>query len=183
MKTREYQAVRDQIRPGDIIAFSGKGLVSWVIKWKTKSPVSHVGIVLRNAGRVKIIESTTLVTGEKDGVAIRPLSERIETFEGPVWWLKLRSDIRENLDAVRMYKFLMDQVGKEYDTWQAVMSALLWWTFESDKSMFCSELCCRGLEVGGVWSGNASEKTPADVVRLNLFDEPVQIWGEEREIF
>ncbi len=40
-----YQDIRAQIKPGDIIAFSGKGNFSEIIKWATKSEVSHVGVV------------------------------------------------------------------------------------------------------------------------------------------
>ena len=61
-----YQKYRNQMKTGDVIAFSGKGRVSQIIKWKTGSQFSHVGIVLDSnmqggvGHAVMLIESTSL---------------------------------------------------------------------------------------------------------------------------
>lgn len=44
----QYDRVRDRMQPGDIIAFSGKGNFSELIKWVTRSEVSHIGIVFES---------------------------------------------------------------------------------------------------------------------------------------
>lgn len=44
----EYKNVRDQMQPGDVIAFSGKGNFSDIIKWATRANVSHTGIILQS---------------------------------------------------------------------------------------------------------------------------------------
>jgi len=182
MKRSDYHTVRDQMRIGDVLAFSGCGLVSKIISWKTRSPVTHVGVVLRNAqGRVKIIESTTL-TGKR-GVQTALLSERLKSYKGEVWWLRLRRDLRLKLDTRKMYEWLLQQNGKPYPYWEACASALLWWNREDFKALFCSELVAGALEAGGIWSGNASEMTPADVVGLEIYERVEQIHGERKVIF
>lgn len=75
-----YESVRDKIKPGDVIAFSGSGFPSDQIKKVTKSPISHVAVVLQSkvlvggrpqlSGHInQIIESTTLNTDGGSGLA------------------------------------------------------------------------------------------------------------------
>ena len=41
-----YDEVKQEIRPGDVIAFGGKGGFAGVIKWATLGTVNHVAVVL-----------------------------------------------------------------------------------------------------------------------------------------
>ncbi len=105
-KSIQYKEVRNDMQPGDVIAFSGKGNFSEIIKWATQSAVSHVGIILQskllinnepqNGKFNEIVESTTL--RGFSGVTISRLSDRIDTYEGEMWWLPLSDKIREKLD-------------------------------------------------------------------------------------
>lgn len=45
---KRYNEIREQIQQGDVIAFSGKGHVSELIKLFTLSSVSHVAIVIKS---------------------------------------------------------------------------------------------------------------------------------------
>ena len=66
-----YATIREKMQPGDVIAFGGKSHFSEVIKWATRSSVSHVGVILQTVRRDlassdgpgyfnQIIESTTI---------------------------------------------------------------------------------------------------------------------------
>ena len=44
----KYKDVRKKMKPGDVIAFGGKGNFSEIIKWATRSTVSHVGVILQS---------------------------------------------------------------------------------------------------------------------------------------
>ena len=56
-----YQDLRKYMKTGDVIAFSGKGRTSNIIKGATFCDISHVGIVYKTlADRVVIMESTSL---------------------------------------------------------------------------------------------------------------------------
>lgn len=46
-----YAKFREKMKPGDVIAFGGKGRFSELIKWSTKSVVSHVGVILQTVRR------------------------------------------------------------------------------------------------------------------------------------
>lgn len=198
------------MKPGDIIAFSGKGHFSEIIKWATCSQVSHVGIVYESKvlldGEaqegcvVDIMESTTLhtdpATGQRvAGVQRNRMSLRLKYYEGDMWWLPLSEESRAKLDLVKFTNFLLHYEGRPYDMPQAVKSALdamdgisilnlATYNNEDFASFFCSELAAAALEAGGVINNiNASEVTPIDLCAFNIFAQDYyQIKGNEKNI-
>ncbi len=199
----QYKEVRNKMNPGDIVAFGGKSNFSELIKWATKSTVSHVGIILQSkllindepqAGKLnQIIESTSL--NGFSGVSINRLSDRIETYNGEMWWLPLSDESREKLDFQKFFDFLLHQNRKEYDIQQAVKAALdsldsapiigtATHAEEDFAKFFCSELAASGLEAGKiVTSLNASEVTPIDLCKFDIYaKEYFQVKGGEKRI-
>ena len=185
-----YYEVRDLMKPGDIVAFGGKGSFSQIIKWVTKSSVSHVGIVLQSqllidgeeqTGKFNQIIESTSVDGYR-GVSISRLSDRVETYDGEVWWLPLSEASRVKLNGQKFYDFLLNQNEKRWDIPRAIGSALdaidhipvvgkLTHNTEDYSKLFCSELAAAGLKEGNVIDHlNASEVTPIDLCRFNLYD-------------
>ncbi|MBU1239296.1 MAG: hypothetical protein KJ630_10410 [Proteobacteria bacterium] len=186
-----YAEARNQMKPGDVIAFGGKGNFSQLIKFATCSDVSHVGVILQT----KVVEDTTdrffnqiietTTINGFNGVNISRLSARLTDYTGEIWWLPLSSEIRENrFDAVAFYNFLFDQseARKEYDTPQGIKSVIdvldklpfglhgPGYNEEDFSKFFCSELVAAGLEkAGSVGTVNASEVTPIDLCRWNIF--------------
>ncbi len=201
IKLTQYKDVRQDMKAGDVIAFGGKGHFSEIIKFATRSTVSHVGIILQTrvledeSGRFfnQIIESTG-----HDGVAVYRLSDRLG-YDGEIWWLPLRKDIWESkFDSGKFYNFLFNEVkGRPYDIPQAIKSAVdvlddLPFTDkmgpthnkEDFAKFFCSELVAAGLEIAGmVGEINASEVTPVDLCRWNIYeDDYYMLKGEEKPI-
>ncbi len=84
----KYGEIRDRMKPGDVVAFSGKKAHSEIIKWATRSNVSHVGIVLQSRlivdgepkGRVfnQVMEATD------SGVKLVNLSGKQQVYEGEI---------------------------------------------------------------------------------------------------
>ncbi|WP_320171227.1 hypothetical protein [Maridesulfovibrio sp.] len=193
MKTAKYEHVRGQMKPGDVIAFGGKGHFSEIIKMATLSSVSHVATILQtkileDKGKRyfnQVIESTSL--NDFNGVSISRLSDRLTDYEGDVWWLPLRKDLCMDVEAQeKFYDFLFDKAKRRvrYDTPQAIKSALdaldqlpfethgPTYNKEDFSKFFCSELVAAGLEIAGVvGSVNASEVTPIDLCRWGIFEE------------
>ena len=133
MHAMSYQDARPQMRPGDVIAFGGKGHFSELIKFATCATVSHVGTILQTRVRAsredrffnQIIESTSL--NGFNGVNVSRFSDRLSTYEGDVWWLPLSDDLRrDRFNQPAFYEFLFNQAKdrKPYDMPQAVKSAL-----------------------------------------------------------
>lgn len=198
-----YKEARPKMKAGDVIAFSGKGNFSEIIKWATRANVSHVGVILQSNLLIdgesqpgmfnQIIESTSL--NGFSGVSISRLSDRLSTYDGEIWWLPLRENIWQNMDKQKFYNFLLHQERKEYDMPQAVKSALdaldnvpvigkATKNVEDFAQFFCSELVAAGLEAGGAISTiNASEVTPIDLCSFSLFESDYyQLKGNRKEI-
>ena len=203
VKNVKYKEIRDKMKPGDIVAFSGKGGFSDIIKWSTKSVVSHVGIILQSKLLIneepqpgkfnQIIESTVL--DEFSGVMISRLSERLDTYKGEIWWLPLSNESRKKLNLKKFFDFLLHQNRKKFDAPQSVTAVLdvlddvpvigrATHNKEDFSRFFCSELAAAGLEAGGVIKSlNASEVTPIDVCKFNLYEQDYyQIKGSNKSI-
>lgn len=193
VKQKDYSEARLEMKPGDVIAFGGKSHFSEIIKFATRSDVSHVGVILQtqvvddSSSRYfnQIIESTSL--HGFNGVSISRFSDRLNAYDGDLWWLPLKKEIREsNFDQANFYEFLFNQAKerKGYDMPQAIKSAIdvldelplgdfrPGYNREDFSKFFCSELVAAGLEkAGAVGSVNASEVTPIDLCRWNIYDD------------
>ena len=203
LRSARYGDVRDRMHPGDVIAFSGKGHFSEIIKWATRSGVSHIGVVLHTKLQVpgapageyfnQVIESTSL--NGFSGVSISRLSDRVQTYEGELWWLPLADKVRKKLDEKKFFSFMLQQDHKPYDTPQAIKSALdamdnlplignVTHNVEDFSKFFCSELAAAGLEAGGAIPHlNASEVTPIDLCMFDIYQKDYyQMKGIDRAI-
>ena len=192
----EYEKCRDEIKSGDVIAFSGKEGFSSLIKWATRSQYSHVGIVLEvqmdgGFGRsLLVVESTTSV-GYTDaegksvikGVQINWLSKRLDMYNGSVWWVPLKEKIPQ-AGLERMQSWLRQTNNKKipYDRTQPLGAGLdlfdsvLGLANKVDLThLFCSELVTAALQKAGILDDpeiDASEQTPRDVINFSCFINP-----------
>jgi hypothetical protein len=197
-KRADYADVRNQMQPGDVIAFSGKGNVPEIIKSATCSNVSHLGVICQSklieGERQHQIMESTLLNGFL-GVITSGLDDRIESYEGNVWWLPLSDSVRRKMDLEKFQIFLLEQEGKPYDVLQAIRSALdtqeehpllgrVTYNIEDFSRLFCSELVAAALEAGGAISHlNASEVTPIDLCRFCIYQpDYYQLKGEKELI-
>lgn len=195
---QQYYQHRNSMKTGDVIAFSGNGKVSQIIKWKTASPYSHVGIVLDTQTQsgigkaVLMMESTALCKQPDDlsgkiinGVQIHFLSKKLEVYNGKAWWLPLK-ELLPHYAAFNMQLWLRQTRTKRvnYDVIGAIQAGvdLLEWIpgihNEPDfSSLFCSELVTKALQVAGVIADdiNPSEQTPADVVKFGCFGGELRV--------
>lgn len=196
-----YERSRTMMLTGDIIAFSGKGTFSELIKWRTGSEYSHVGLVIRGhmpdfGDTCLLAESTTLVNlrdcihGEVHvGVQMHFLSKRLLSYEGDVWWAPITGEARGGapegklLDATQWLRAAHSK-RIPYDTAQAIGAGIDWWDkigLENDpdfSKLFCSELATKFLKTWGIVdrSINSSEQTPLDVMRFDCVSQtPRQI--------
>ncbi len=194
-----------QIKPGDVLAFSGTDLPSNVVKLATRSPYVHVAIVFAVLPSpdpdltVLIAEShidtslPSLGTGKPTlGVQFHWLSQR-QRLPGPVWWAALQQPLSVD-DRVNMQTWLssQEQQGVAYDFIQAIQVGLESLIpgelglpvklegLQDDHAFFCSELVTRALQVAGAIAPtlNAADQTPAAVMAFPCFHSPVLIKPE-----
>lgn len=184
----KYEEIRPLLNTGDIVLFSGKGFISWLIKKVTQSPWSHIGLVLKSTELDSILlwESTTLnnipnlengrVTS---GVQLSSLSERIRHYKGTVGIRILEH--RRTPEFISTILALKDEVrGRKYEQnkIKLIRSALdlFWWQRNRKdlNSIFCSELVAEAYQRLGLLDAAkvSSEYTPSDFgkPRLQLKD-------------
>lgn len=181
----EYSSVRDIILPGDLIAFSGTGIISSIIKWATNSIISHVGVVIKtevvggSSGRVfyNIIEATSL-DGFTGGVVSTRISDRIRNYEGDVWCFRIRQDLRKGFDETAFFNFMFNNKGRGYDYIGAIRSGknilqkIGISNPEDYNNLFCSELVAGGYKAGGLFNNavNPSTINPQVLCEAALFE-------------
>ena len=168
-----YKQVRQMIRTGDPILFSGKGKFSFAIKLGTLSPWSHVGIavwardiwsVVENRAelgvledlrdRLLLLESVTLgklsdLLARKvvKGVQLVRLADRVITYNGDMIGFRPTYAPRDKVDDITK-KFIAKFHGRPYEEskWQLFQSALdLFGLDISDRQSDTSSLFCSEL--------------------------------------
>jgi hypothetical protein len=172
----KYADIREDLNTGDIVLFSGKGLISNVIKRFTGSPWSHVGMVICSPEwNMKLLwESTTLsklkdiTSGEaRQGVQLVPLSERIKTYEGEVGIRKLLHT--EPLNNQALIDLRAEVKGRPYEEskielFKSAHDGFMGGNEEDLSSLFCSELVAEAYQRLGLITEDtpSNEFTPAD---------------------
>lgn len=145
-----YGKVRDRIRPGDIITFSGFDIPSTVVKVATQSSYVHVAIVFsvrassdafpgaqtttqssvnqEREDTILIAEShidssiPSVGTGKRTlGVQLQWLSNRLACAKGPVWWAPLSTPLTiTQSQTLQGWLWDVESQGTPYDFVQAV---------------------------------------------------------------
>lgn len=118
-----------------ILLFRGRGIISALIRWQTRSEFSHTAILMRDG---RIVESW-----QGDGVRVKTLTdwEGIDMFDVP-------GMTDEQWDKAIAYA--LTQVGKGYDYW-AIARFISRTRMPDNDRWFCSELVFDCIGYGGVW--------------------------------
>lgn len=157
LPVQQYEAVRDDLRSGDLIFCSGSYLFSGLIQRFTGSVWSHVGIIYRDEalGRVFVLESETGI-----GVRLAPLSKylrdyhgRNRPYRGQIVIGRVVPDITP--DQVRQgVSYGMDLLTKPYDNSEILRIAtrILFRIGRRtrDRKFICSELVDECFQSAGV---------------------------------
>jgi hypothetical protein len=144
---RFYEAMRSEFKTGDLLFFSGDHWLSGLIRWRSKSAWSHVGMVIRieELDRVFLIESVLEV-----GVRMLPLSfiykdydGRNKPYKGRVAWAKHELLDSDFVKQKAVKEFCVDNLSKQYDRkeyWRILWRSF--WGFDNffhDEKYTCAE--------------------------------------------
>ena len=134
--TTSYTAIRNELKTGDLVLFSGKGAFSDIIKYGTLSKWSHIGMILRipEYDFLTVWESTTLSDvvdlesgTPRKGVQLVPLSDRVQKYSGDISVRKLQGaelpvnsledlmELRKELKGKRYERSKMELFRSAYD--------------------------------------------------------------------
>lgn len=140
------------LRTGDLLLFSGRGFTSEVIRVFTRSPWSHIGMVVHLPGNPAplVLESTTLSESPDvtlghpvAGVALVPLHDKLRDYPGTVALRRRHGpalNVRQQQRLIRLVKRLLHRPYKNYVLCNA-LDVLTGFTRRPDqRGWFCSEL-------------------------------------------
>jgi len=162
-------------KTGDIILFSGRGLVSNIIKLGGLTKYSHVGIMLDEE---LLIESTTLsdipdlfTNKQHKGVMVVRLEDRINSFKGKIYHRSLKDELtNEQKDKMLEVAKELHQKPYEESLWELISSEIDILPKQSEDltSIFCSELAIELMDAAGIFTPkhSSNEYTPKDLAKV-----------------
>lgn len=159
------------MRAGSVLGFAGSGVLSGFINVVTLGiphrNLSHVGIVARCRGRLRLFESNL-----ETGVTCGSIGQKIARYLGRCYHYELSRPLYDFEDD-RLSEFLLSLVGRPYDPIGAMRSA--GWLVAKSKaastkpnlsSLFCSELVAAAHNHIGLYpTANSSRFSPNSLVR------------------
>lgn len=181
----KYSELRDRLDTGDLVFFSGKGLVSAGIQWITRSKWSHVGMVVAESrwDMLLIYESTTLSNladvdsgTPMQGVQLVPLSARIRSYDGDVGVRFLDPGL-DVADRLALGEFRREIGQRPYEQSKLELFRAAYDgpfganATEDVSSLFCSELIAETYQRIGLLDNTgtpSNEYTPKDFATMRL---------------
>jgi len=179
---------------GEIFAVNGKGWVSYLIKLISRG-VSHVEILALNpeSGEIECFSA------DGKGARFKPMKDVVKDTDGDITYLELRDDVREKFDEQKFGEVIISLDGVPYDflhligvgiddehiNFFSIFSRIPTWILTMLKGVFHNEetlakVVCSGASAWGLKKGlglniNASEQTPLDICRWNLYKPKVKL--------
>ncbi|MDT8447966.1 MAG: hypothetical protein RRB13_13825 [bacterium] len=196
--------IRQEMKTGDLLLFSGTSATSMVIRLGTRSRWSHVGMVmvLEEFDEVMLWESTTLTDVEdaetktyRAGVQLVPLSARLANYPGDVVWRPLQLQAGQDRKEIGKVLAVLRKEWKlkryESDMWELMKAAYDGPGGQNQEDlgeMFCSEMVSEAyqrcgllaeVDQGGLPSNEYTPKDFSEARNLDLIDARL---GEQRLI-
>jgi hypothetical protein len=175
---RAYSSIRGELKTGDIVLFSGKGVFSDIIKYGTLSKWSHIGMILYipEYDFLTVWESTTLNNVNdlesgvpRKGVQLVPLSDRVQKYSGDITVRQLKGGTLSSDSLHKLMLLRKELRGKPYEKskielLKAVYDGPLGNNKEDLSSIFCSELVAEAYQRLGLLPESipSNEYTPGD---------------------
>lgn len=160
--TRRYADERSRLKAGDVVLFRGSGPMSRAIRWLTRSPYSHAGLVFLFEGRVYCLEAVG------SGVRLVLISEVLARYHGGIDHFDVPRATDEQRSGALGFAF--QQLGKLYDRrglWRFLLAILTARRprVREDQAWFCSELVAAAYRKQGLAlvPESSSFTSPADL--------------------
>lgn len=193
------EKLSDMIKPGDAIAFSGKGFNGKVIRWFTASLYSHIAIVMDTErdcttdGRIAIAEASSDTRlpdfrneFRKPGVQIHDLWNWINAYRdlGQAWWIPLAEPLSD-LGVEKMQDWLWEihdrqvsySLRKCIGSWLKINRYLPSSDSQYAARLFCSEMVTKALQIAEAIDHSilSCQQTPHEIISFPCFQAPIKI--------
>ncbi len=147
-----YQDIRGLIKTGDMIEWRSYSLLGKVIRFFSKQQVNHTSLCVNMTA---MEPHKFILEANPAGVEMTRLSQRIEEFDGEVYW----SALLPKYDYLRedIFKWTMLQLGKPYD-YKSLFKNIFSRVSGDAKAFFCSELYFMALKSAKIVTGDKSPR-------------------------
>lgn len=188
-----YAKVRHLMRPGDVVVFSGRAVISRLIQFFSRSPVTHAACVrqaMHQDGPYDVMVTESTISKTRNGPQTNPLSEILTMDYGlgsQASWLPLDEDFRKRVDFDKFYAFIGGVEDHcRYDIEGLVLYAAKFLptigpfieASEDPRQMFCDAYIIALFEASGALRGiNYRKMTPQDLCEMSLYSKSVPIFG------
>ena len=118
-----------------VLLYHGKGIISGLIRWQTRSMYSHSGILLPDGTSVGALYNGVVIS--PDPLSVDPGMDKfiVNNITNEQW--KIACD------------FILSQLGKGYDYW-AIIRFVSRESMPDNDRWFCSELVFTALQKAGI---------------------------------
>lgn len=162
-----YNQVKDQMKTGDLLQWYTKGIIAYIIRWKTNSPVNHSSLVIR-LSEYEGMEDRRWTTEEMaHGAVLHLLSDRLENHDGHCWWLPLDESWSDE-KRKKVGEWALEKIGTPYD-YKSIVEQLIGHVSTDARQLFCSEYCYMA------WGYEGTAPNPGDLFKLGIFKRCVQL--------
>lgn len=176
MITEKYKEIRDDLKTGDILLFSGQEPVSGIIKLVTRSKWSHSAMVLKIPDYDMVFIWESGISKAKDffegkpvlGVQLVLLSERLRLSSDPIICRPLKNALTDD-QYQKMIEFRNEIKNRPYEKnmvelFKSAYDGPFGQNKEDLSSIFCSEMIAEALQRVGLLTEDipSNEWTPAD---------------------
>lgn len=163
--------ISDMLQPGDVILSKNAGIATFLIRWWTKSPYTHVDVYVGDLYGVSLAVGAGPVFGGVFSKVRAVLVDNITSYE--VFRTKLNEEQRTKIS-----RFLISRIGGAYSYkmfflygYRSLMGKL--GIYKNDpfpEEWVCSELAAYAFDSVGITVGESPVNTvPADFVRCGKF--------------
>ncbi len=170
MDLGNYLLYRNHIQTGDLLGVRGYGLVARFIRWRTKSPYSHVGMFIRDYGDWVLV----LQSDARHGVYEVPAFRYLQNLHAGADWIPLDHEyIRvEHPEYRSQILGARRELGRNYDH-RGVLSYIVPWIKQSTAAYYCSELVATIFKRIGLLED--IELSPGDLLKKPFLKDPVPL--------
>lgn len=180
-----YDSIRDSLRTGDVVLFSGKGGASAGVKWVTLSRWSHVGMVmvLPEYDFVCLWEATTTTSladlesgAARMGVQLVPLSARVREYDNAIAVRRLGGVELDQADLQGLMALRRELAQRPYEQrllelMIAAYDGPLGRNAEDLSSLFCSELVAEAYQTLGLIAAGPEDKPSNEYVPADFSED------------
>jgi hypothetical protein len=187
-----YAEMRNVIRPGDIIAFSGHDRFSRRVQAETGSPIDSLGTVMQTKLSIngRAANGTinqllhTVRTGDVEELRMSRLSHLIDNFDGTVVLFQLNFARRKQADFQKFFDTLLHgPTGRRIQRSALEKLPFIGHRFEKDFRTIMPEWIASAMHNSLFAVFSLAEFTAADVLKAKpLFRNPIILKGAEIDL-